>query len=133
MICFESYFGDYTRLFAREGGRHLFILTNDVWFGKTNGPDQHAQVAAIRAAETGMGVTQVANSGISISFDYQGKELIRSEKMEAEIIILPLDLAARDTFYVKASEFLPAACLVYLVLTVCGALVKQRRSAATGR
>ena len=132
VICFESYFGDYTRLFARKGARHLFILTNDVWFGKTNGPEQHAQVAAIRAAETGMGVTQVANSGITISFDYQGKELVRSEKMEAEIIILPLDLASRDTFYVKAGEFLPAACLVYLALTAGSALLRQRRAGTTG-
>ncbi|MEW5784703.1 MAG: apolipoprotein N-acyltransferase [Bacillota bacterium] len=125
VICFESYFGDYIRLFAREGSKHLFILTNDAWFGDTHGLEQHAQVAAIRAAETGIGVTQVANSGITISFDFRGRELLRSGKSEAAIFALPLDLAGRKSFYVKFGDFLPAACLVYLILFTTYSLVRK--------
>jgi len=99
VICFESYFGDYTRLFARRGGRHLFVATNDAWFGRSIGLEQHAQVAALRAAEMGIGVTQVANSGISISFDCRGRELMRTGKEEQGFYLLPLDLAHRHTLY----------------------------------
>ncbi len=113
-ICFESYFGSYTRLLARLGGRHLFVATNDAWFGETIGLEQHAQVAALRAGEMGTGVTQIANSGISISFDYKGRELLRTEKSERGYRILPLDLARRSTFYRWAGDFLPVICLLFL-------------------
>ncbi len=114
VICFESYFGDYTRLFARRGGQHLIVATNDAWFGKTIGLEQHAQVAALRAAEMGIGVTQVANSGISISFDFRGRELLRTGKDELGFYILPLDLARRATFYRRAGDFVPLLCLLLL-------------------
>ena len=63
----------------------MFILTNDVWFDDTIGLEQHVQAAAIRAAEMGIGVTQVANSGITASYDYRGRELFRSGKSERKI------------------------------------------------
>ncbi len=118
VICFESYFGDFTRHFARLGGRHLFVLTNDAWFGETIGLEQHAQVAAIRAAELGIGVTQVANSGITISFDYQGRELLRSGKMIEDSFILPLDLASRPTIYVAAGDYFPAFWALFLIFCI---------------
>ncbi len=114
-ICFESYFGDHIRLLAAEGSRHIFIPTNDAWFGESIGLEQHAQAAAIRAAETGVGVTQVANSGITISFDYRGNELFRSGKNETAVFTLPLDLATRDTIYVRYGDYFPAAWALFLV------------------
>ncbi|HHX87654.1 MAG TPA: apolipoprotein N-acyltransferase [Firmicutes bacterium] len=108
VICFESYFGDYTRRFARDGARHLFVLTNDVWFKNSIGLEQHAQVAAIRAAEAGIGVTQVANSGITISFDYRGREIFRSPKLTEEIIITPVTLDGRCTLYRRWGDYFPA-------------------------
>lgn len=112
VICFESYFGDYTRHFARRGGQHLFIATNDAWFGETIGLELHAQVASLRAAELGTGVTQVANSGISVSFDYRGRELLRTGKAERGCYILTLDLARRPTLYRYGGDFVPLLCLL---------------------
>jgi apolipoprotein N-acyltransferase len=115
VVCFESYFGDYTRLFARNGGRHMFILTNDVWFDDTIGLEQHVQAAAIRAAEMGIGVTQVANSGITASYDYRGRELFRSGKSERKIFFLPLNFTSKPTVYRYCGDLLPAACLLLLI------------------
>ncbi len=116
--CFESYFGDHTRQFAHAGGRHLFVLTNDVWFDGTIGLEQHVQVAAIRAAEMGTGVTQVANSGITASYDYRGRELFRSGKSKSGIYYLPLDLTARTTVYRQAGEYFPAFWLLYMTVLI---------------
>lgn len=136
VICFESYFGDYTRLFARRGGRHLFVATNDAWFGETIGLEQHAQAAALRAAEMGIGVTQVANSGISISFDCLGREIMRTGKSERGFYILPLDLARRPTLYRRAGDFTPLLCLLLLAGCAAAAALKARclsRSPAVSR
>lgn len=123
-ICFESYFGDHTRLIARKGAEHLFILTNDNWFGRSIGLEQHAQVGAIRAAEMGIGLTQVANSGITISFDYLGRELFRTGKEVEDTIVTTLPLLKRQTLYQLWGDYFPAfwaiilfAGLAYLILT----------------
>ncbi len=118
VICFESYFGKHTRLFAREGAEHLFVLTNDAWFGRSIGLDHHAQAAAIRAAEMGIGVTQVANSGITISFDYRGREIYRSAKQKKETIPLVLDMTVRQTPYTLLGDYFPLLWAIYLALAI---------------
>jgi apolipoprotein N-acyltransferase len=118
VICFESYFGDHTRLFAAEGIDHLFVLTNDAWFGESIGLEQHAQAAAIRAAEMGLGVTQVANSGITISFDYRGRELFRTGKNETALINTAVDLTKRNTVYVRYGDYFPAFWALFLIITI---------------
>ncbi len=130
VVCFESYFGDHMRLFANKGARHLFVVTNDAWFGESIGLEQHAQAAAIRAAETGVGVTQIANSGITISFDYQGRELLRSGKNEQAIFTLPLDMASRETIYSRFGEYFPAAWAAFLVIATPAVWVKARRESS---
>ena len=125
VICFESYFGDHTRLFAAVGSRHLFVLTNDAWFGESIGLEQHAQAAAIRAAEMGRGVTQVANSGITISFDFRGRELFRSEKNATAVFSVPLDLTTRDTIYVRYGDYFPAFWAVFLLFSIPILLIRR--------
>ena len=73
----------------------------------------------------GTGVTQIANSGISISFDCRGRELLRTGKAERGFYILPLDLARRATFYRRAGDFVPLLCLLFLA----GCAVQAVRSA----
>lgn len=125
VICFESYFGDYTRHFAVKGGRHLFVATNDVWFEESIGLEQHAQVAALRAAEMGIGVTQIANSGISISFDCRGRELLRTGKAVRGYYTMSLDLAERPTLYRASGEFFLLLCLL---LAVTPAILAARKA-----
>lgn len=118
VVCFESYFGDHTRWFAGKGAQHIFVLTNDAWFGESIGLELHAQAAAIRAAETGVGVTQVANSGITISFDHLGQELFRSDKNVVDTIIYELDLTKRATAYTRYGDYLPAAATLFLFISL---------------
>ncbi|MDW7738467.1 MAG: apolipoprotein N-acyltransferase [Bacillota bacterium] len=115
VICFESYFGDHSRLFSFSGGRHLFVLTNDAWFGRSIGLELHAQAAAIRAAEMGIGVTQVANSGITISYDHKGNELFRSGKDQAGVFITDIEFTRRPTVYSRYGDYFPLILFFYLL------------------
>lgn len=118
VICFESYFGDHTRQFAAAGAEHIFVLTNDAWFGRTIGLDMHAQAAAIRAAEAGVGVTQVANSGLTVSYDYRGRELLRSTREEQAWYFKELSLEGRITPYRRAGEYFVLLWAIFLALLV---------------
>ena len=72
----------------------------------------------------GIGVTQVANSGITISFDYRGRELFRTGKAETETVNFALETTRRDTIYTRAGDYFPAFWALFLVATI---LVLLRR------
>lgn len=65
LICWESAFADLAYDQVRRGARLLVIATDDAWFGSTSGPYQHAQIAQLRAIESGMWVVRAGATGIS--------------------------------------------------------------------
>ncbi|MGP6158437.1 MAG: apolipoprotein N-acyltransferase [Vulcanimicrobiaceae bacterium] len=65
IICWESAFSGLVRQDVRDGATSLLVATDDAWFGTTAGPYQHAQIAQMRAIETGRWVVRAASTGIS--------------------------------------------------------------------
>jgi apolipoprotein N-acyltransferase len=72
LICYEAIFPG---LISREAGepRLLLNLTNDVWFGHSTGPQQHFDMARMRAVEQGIPLVRAANTGISAYVDDLGR------------------------------------------------------------
>jgi apolipoprotein N-acyltransferase len=65
LICWESAFGDLAYDEVRNGAQVLVIATDDAWFGTSSGPYQHAQIAQMRAIESGEYVVRAAATGVS--------------------------------------------------------------------
>jgi len=65
IICWESAFTDLVGKDVRDGATALLVATDDAWFGATAGPYQHAQIAQMRALETGRWIVRAASTGIS--------------------------------------------------------------------
>jgi apolipoprotein N-acyltransferase len=65
LICWESAFTDLALEGIHDGAQVLIIATDDAWFGTTAGPYQHAQIAQMRALETGLWVVRAGATGIS--------------------------------------------------------------------
>jgi apolipoprotein N-acyltransferase len=65
LICWESAFSDVVHDQIARGASMLAISTDDAWFGESAGPYQHAQIAQIRAIESGRWVLRAAATGIS--------------------------------------------------------------------
>jgi apolipoprotein N-acyltransferase len=65
LICWESAFADLVHAQIARGAEFLVIPTDDAWFGPTSGTYQHAQIAQMRAIESGEWVIQAASTGIS--------------------------------------------------------------------
>ena len=63
-ICFEDVFPMEVRETSRQSGL-LVNVTNDAWFAGSAAPEQHLQIARLRAAESGRSLLRVANTGIS--------------------------------------------------------------------
>ncbi len=65
LICWESMFGGLAVDQAQHGSQLLTVATDDAWFGESAGPYQHAQIASLRAIETGRWVLRAASTGVS--------------------------------------------------------------------
>lgn len=72
LICYEGIFPRHPfRADARAD--YFLLMTNDAWFGTFAGPFQHFDQARFRAAEHGLPVVRVANSGVSTVIDRFGE------------------------------------------------------------
>lgn len=86
LICWESAFADLAFAQIRQGAQLLVISTDDAWFGKTSGPYMHAQIAQLRAIETGAYVVRAAATGVSGIIAPDGRWQARSRIGERVIV-----------------------------------------------
>lgn len=86
LICWESAFADLAYAQIRRGAQLLVISTDDAWFGTTSGPYMHAQIAQLRAIETGAYVVRAAATGISGIIAPDGTWQRRS-RMEERVVV----------------------------------------------
>ena len=53
----------------------LVNVSNDAWFGRSIGPQQHLQISQMRALETGRYMLRATNTGVTAIIDERGKVL----------------------------------------------------------
>ncbi len=78
MICYESVYGDWSRMATKKGARFLAVMTNDGWWGDTPGYRQHFNFARLRAIENRRDVVQAANTGTSGLINQRGDVLAKT-------------------------------------------------------
>jgi apolipoprotein N-acyltransferase len=107
LICFESAFPDMSRVETDQGAQLIVYQSSTPTFQGTWGPDQHASLAALRAAETGRPVVQAALTGDSVAYDARGRELAWLGQQGHGVVTVRLDLpaAADRTFYDQAGDY----------------------------
>jgi apolipoprotein N-acyltransferase len=107
LICFESAFPDMSRVEADQGASLIVYQSSTPTFQGTWGPDQHASLAAIRAAETGRPVVQAALTGDTVAFDARGRQLARLDQSDHGAVTVSVSLPAQSakTFYDQAGDY----------------------------
>lgn len=98
LICYEAIFPRNVK--DRQKPTWLLNVTNDAWFGDSIGPEQHLQIARLRAIEEGLPLVRVANTGISAVIDPCGR-MVATLPLNTEGIIdthLPQPLPEKTFF-----------------------------------
>jgi len=72
LICYEVIFPESVADLNHRP-ELLLNVTNDAWFGMSSGPYQHFEMSRMRAAEQGIPLVRVANTGITAIIDSYGR------------------------------------------------------------
>lgn len=115
-ICYESVYGEYVAEHVRKGANLLFIITNDGWWGNTEGHRQHLEYARLRAIETRRWVARSANTGISCIVDPLGNIQQPLPYWQEGVIKGNVTPTSIITFYVKYGDLISRAAVPFCIL-----------------
>jgi apolipoprotein N-acyltransferase len=123
-ICYEDAFGADIRPQAKDATL-LVNVTNDAWYGRSLAAEQHNQIAAMRALETGRPLLRATNTGITSAIGPDGREFARLPWFTRGILEVEVTGRQGVTPYVRFGDTLPVALALGLLLA---ALVAGRRA-----
>ncbi len=128
LVCFESAFPDMSRVDADLGAQLIVYQSSTSTFQGTWGPDQHASLGALRAAETGRPVVQAALTGDTVAFDARGRQLAWLGQSGHGVVTVRLDLPAGSarTFYDQAGDYVMWTGVAISALAALVMLMRRR-------
>jgi len=123
LICFEDTIGELTRQFVLRGANVLANVTNDGWFLRSAGSQQHLANAVFRCVETRLPMVRSANTGVTcfinefgrvtqILLDQNGSQF--TEGVLTGDVRVPVNYV--PTFYVRHGELFAKVCTVITAL-----------------
>ena len=127
LICFEDTIGELTRRFVDKGANLLVNVTNDGWFLRSAGSQQHLANAIFRCVETRRPLVRAANTGVTCFVNEFGRvthtlvDQNGSQFTDGELtadVMVPTERTL--TFYAQHGELFAQCCaavsLVALIL-----------------
>jgi apolipoprotein N-acyltransferase len=118
LICFESAFPDMSRVDTDLGAQLIVYQSATSTFQGTWGPDQHASLSAVRAAETGRPVVQAALTGVTAAFDARGRLLAWMGQSSHGVVTVRLGLPAASarTIYDQLGDYVPWSAMAVVIV-----------------
>lgn len=126
LICYESIFGEFCGEFVRNGANLICVMTNDGWWGNTDGHRQHLAWARLRAIEYRRDLLRSANTGISATINQRGDILDSLGWDRKGLVQSRLRLNGNMTFYAKHGDYLGRTACMVTILTLLIAGVRKR-------
>ncbi|GCB51321.1 apolipoprotein N-acyltransferase [Streptomyces sp. NL15-2K] len=128
MVCFETAFPDMTRHLTEDGADVLIGQSATSTFQQSWAPEQHASLAALRAAETGRPMVHATLTGVSAVYSASGQRVgpwLGTDASTAQVYDVPL--AHGTTPYVRYGDWTVKAALMILVAWAAAESVRSLR------
>lgn len=127
LICYEIIFPGTIPVGEDRPG-WLLNVTNDGWFGLTNGPYQHLGLARFRAIEEGLPVVRSANTGVSAIIDAYGRTVSSLGLDQSGILDSPLPSAIEPPEYSTSFKMMVTLVLCLIVMLGFSARMLRRKT-----
>ena len=105
IICWENEFGGFVTEYVRKGASLLLVITNDGWWGNSEGHKQHLHYARLRAIENRRSLARSANTGISAIINARG-DLVQTLGWEKRgVLTAEVTLNENLSFYSRYGDY----------------------------
>ena len=131
LICFESIFPDISRTYVAKGADFLLNITNDGWFGKISGSQQHNDMAIIRTVENNRSMARSANTGISMLVDNKGRVITESGVFVEAYLSGIIPISRSSTIYNRLGDFIPIISVILIPIMFIVKKYKRRVNTTT--
>ncbi|MEY2479421.1 MAG: apolipoprotein N-acyltransferase [Verrucomicrobiota bacterium] len=132
LICFEDTIGELTRRFVLGGANLLANVTNDGWFLRSAGSQQHLANAIFRCVETRRPMVRAANTGVTCFVDEFGRvtqQLLDEHGSQFTDGVLSGEVKLKTgrefTFYTRHGELFAQSCAGVSALALLLLLVRK--------
>ncbi len=123
-ICYEVAYPNSMRLRARDA-TVLMTISNDTWFGASIGPQQHMQIAQMRAIENARWMLRGTNNGITAIVDHRGKVTQRLPQFEVGVLEGTFETMSGRTLYSRVGDWPAVTLLILGVVALIGWRTRQ--------
>lgn len=127
-ICYEVIYPAFARAMKAEGASLLVNITNDGWFGRSNAPYQHANIARFRAVEVGLPMARCSNAGVSVFYDGKGRILGKTGLFETTLLRRKVEIVTYNTFFHRHGSRIESLLFLFFALTSAGLLLARKRA-----
>lgn len=111
IICYESVFGQHITEFIKKGANVLAVITNDGWWGDSEGYRQHLSFSKARAIETRRYIVRSANTGYTVMINNKGEIIKKIPVWSKSALVCSPYLFEDITFYSKHGDYIGKICL----------------------
>ncbi|MBH1988523.1 MAG: apolipoprotein N-acyltransferase [Myxococcaceae bacterium] len=114
-VCYDGAFPNVARTLVKNGANLLVNITNDAWYGFTQGPRQHLAMYQMRSVETGRSFARATNTGISAWIDATGQVHQATPLYEQTLVFAHIPLSTGNTWFVLGGQWVPRLALACLL------------------
>ena len=125
-LCYEIAFPELLRKNMTAETGVLLTISNDAWFGRSIGPDQHLQIARMRAIEFARPLLRSTNTGFTAIYSATGEELGRLPAYEDGVLRGTITPAYGETPYQRTGQ---APLLIFCILSLFGSYLLHKKVA----
>jgi len=125
-ICYEAVFPNEVRKFAANGAELFVNISNDGWFGRTAGPEQHLEMARVRAIENRRWLLRCTNNGFTVTVDPYGHETAQLPPDTRAALDTMYGYRSDTTLYMRWGDCFPALCVIAAAAIAMLSIARQK-------
>jgi len=116
-ICYEIAFPEQLRANMHDDTELLLTVSNDAWFGASNGPLQHMEIAQMRSVELGRPLVRATNNGVTAVVDERGNITHQLPQFETGVLTADIALVKGHTLFTYIGQW-PILILSFALLLI---------------
>ena len=126
LISFEATFSDLPRREIQLGAQLLVYQSSTSTFQGSWAQPQLASRVAVDAVEVGRAAVHTALSGVSSTFDAEGRELAWGPSIYRGVIVVEVPLGSRTTVYQRLGDWVLVLAFSILAAATLAATLRSR-------